>query len=101
MTKIVKLWLDDVRPAPEGWTWVKTVEDAKTVMRENKKVVAISLDHDLGDNVPTGYNFVCWLEERVAEGTMQAPVTMSVHSANPAGCRNMVAGIASIQRFAV
>ena len=25
----MKLWIDDVRPAPEGYTWVKSVEEAK------------------------------------------------------------------------
>ena len=27
----VNLWLDDVRPAPEGWLWVKTAQEAKEV----------------------------------------------------------------------
>jgi hypothetical protein len=25
----MKLWIDDVRPAPEGYTWCKSVNDAK------------------------------------------------------------------------
>ena len=24
----MKLWMDDIRPAPEGYVWVKTVESA-------------------------------------------------------------------------
>ena len=25
----MKLWIDDCRPAPEGYKWVKTVSEAK------------------------------------------------------------------------
>ena len=26
----MKLWIDDVRPAPEGYVWCKTVNEAKS-----------------------------------------------------------------------
>ena len=36
----MKLWIDDVRPAPEGYVWVKTVSKAKSIItkfeNENK-----------------------------------------------------------------
>ena len=32
----MKLWLDDLRPAPEGYIWVKTVYDAiEQICRHN------------------------------------------------------------------
>ena len=38
----MKLWIDDVRPAPEGYKWVKTVSKAKSVIckyeNENKQI---------------------------------------------------------------
>lgn len=43
----MKLWHDDVRPAPEGWVWVKNNDDAKIILASNA-VTHISLDHDLG-----------------------------------------------------
>jgi hypothetical protein len=43
----MKLWLDDERPAPEGWTWVKTLEEAKQQLVTGQ-VEEASLDHDLG-----------------------------------------------------
>jgi hypothetical protein len=43
----MKLWLDDIRPAPEGWTWVKRVEDA-IYYADREPVEEMSLDHDLG-----------------------------------------------------
>jgi hypothetical protein len=43
----VKLWLDDVRPAPEGWTHAKTAHEAFLILR-NGDVDEASFDHDLG-----------------------------------------------------
>ncbi len=43
----MKLWLDDVRSAPEGWTHVHTVEQAKALLISHH-VSEASLDHDLG-----------------------------------------------------
>ena len=44
---MVKLWLDDVRPAPEGWVHAKTATEACDVM-QSVVVSEASLDHDLG-----------------------------------------------------
>lgn len=44
----LKIWLDDMRPAPDGWRWVRTVEEAIELMSSGE-VVEASLDHDLGD----------------------------------------------------
>lgn len=43
----MKLWLDDERPAPEGWTWVKTVTDCLFHLLQFE-VTDLSLDNDLG-----------------------------------------------------
>ena len=37
----MKLWIDDVRPAPEGYTWVRSVNDARLVI-ESKENMAQS-----------------------------------------------------------
>lgn len=42
----MKLWLDDIRPAPTGWTWVKTAEEALSLLKTGT-VEEASLDHDL------------------------------------------------------
>lgn len=57
----MKLWLDDVRPAPPGWDHVKTVPDAKEAL-ESGAVVKASLDHDLG------LCDACWAEARRMAG---------------------------------
>ena len=107
---MVSLWLDDMRPAPDGWVWVKTVEEAKRHL-ETGQVLRASLDHDLGacntcmggrtaeqwldeskftqmpncDHFGTGYTLVCWMEE-TGHWPMKMPL---VHSANPAGRARM------------
>lgn len=110
----MKLWLDDVRPAPAGWTWVKTVDEARDAVLAGG-VDEMSLDHDLGacaaclkgrsadewleendyqsmpncDHFGTGYQFVCWMEES-GKWPVKKP---KVHSRNPAGRAKMEAAI--------
>ena len=80
----MKLWLDDVRPAPEGWAWVKNVQTARVALRLGK-VSEASLDHDLGEDEPTGYDLVSWMEETGCWPSGQ----VHVHSANPVGAARM------------
>jgi len=48
-----RLWLDDLRPAPEGWVRCYWPEEVLEFIQEGN-VTEISLDHDLGDE-PAGY----------------------------------------------
>ena len=61
----LKVYLDDERPAPEGWVHVKTPAQAIALL-DTGMVSHLSLDHDLGDdeNVGTGYDVVLWMEEQ-------------------------------------
>lgn len=109
MTDRINLWLDDIRPAPEGWVRVKTVHEAIEVMR-TKDVDHMSLDHDLDlcptchdlnedysqdillpckCNQSTGYDFVKWM----AGNDIWPKFKPTVHSANPVGANNMRAMI--------
>lgn len=100
----MKVWLDDVREAPNAWVHVKTPEEAIDLLRSGG-VEELSLDHDLGLATPeaerTGYDVLAWLEEAVAAGTWRhALPAIRVHSANPVGWRRMEQAIVSIQRLA-
>ncbi len=33
----MKLWIDDIRPAPEGYLWVKSVNEAKRIIIDSEK----------------------------------------------------------------
>lgn len=96
---MVNLWLDDIRPAPAGWAWIKNVDQAK-VFFILTGVDKISLDHDLGENLETGYDLLTWIEKRVAEKKWAGPMPQfSIHSANPVGRKNMLAAIESIEKL--
>ena len=93
----VKVYLDDERETPSGWTRVYWPDEAIALL-ETGEVTEISLDHDLGDDDRgTGYDVVVWLEEAVATRGF-VPPAMRVHSANPAARLRMEAGIEAIQR---
>jgi hypothetical protein len=80
----VSLWLDDLRPVPDGSKWAKTVDEAISLM-EAGNVTEVSLDHDLGEGVDEGYRLVLWM----AENDTWPSETISVHSSNPPGAERM------------
>ncbi len=73
-----KLWVDDIRPAPEGWHWAKTSGETIKALASQRWGV-MSLDHDLGGE-DTSRRAVLWLCEN---GNW--PDEVRVHSANPVG----------------
>src|SRR6187551_2241139 len=95
-----RIWLDDERKNPPGFFWAKTVEQAQEIFK-NYDVLEVSLDHDLGENELTGYDFVCWIEKKIAFGTWKYRIPeFHIHSANPVGRKNMQKAIESIERIA-
>jgi hypothetical protein len=95
----LRIYLDDERATPPGWTRVYWPDEAIALLARGD-VSEISLDHDLGDDVRgTGYDVIAWIERAVVmEGFV--PPRISVHSANPAARVRMEAGIAAIARLA-
>ena len=94
----MKLWVDDVRPAPAGYVWCKTVDQAKGYIRKFEdmhtlsrqkdfwKIELIDIDHDAGDYVSDGGDYIKlldWLEET----SRNYPIR--IHSMNPVGIKNM------------
>lgn len=88
----MKIWLDDVREAPVGYVWCKSVNEAKDkidcILRyplENW-IEVIDIDHDAGDYVADGGDYIKlldWLEEK------QLNYPIRIHSMNPVGVANM------------
>lgn len=94
----MKVYLDDLRPTPEGWVHVYWPDEAIELLKQNN-VAVISLDHDLGDDVRgTGYDVILWIEEAVATTDFYPPEIL-VHSANSSARKKMEAGIESIFRL--
>ena len=86
----MKIWLDDLRPAPLGYVGVKSVNQAieliKKAEAESIDVEILDLDHDLGDFCNDGGDAIKLLDWLVERGTFY-PVKL--HTANPVGRSNM------------
>lgn len=99
----MKLWIDDVRPAPDGYIWCKSVNEAKNTIEFSEEdtqyhcenygykstrmmVEIIDIDHDAGDYASDGGDYIRlldWLEETGRNYPIR------IHSANPIGVANM------------
>ena len=109
----MKLWIDDVRPAPEGYEWCKSVWEAKNFiniiedrimwLEKTKKkypkgtayindkikesdITIIDIDHDAGHYSCQGGDYIKlldWLEETGRNYPIR------IHSMNPVGRENM------------
>lgn len=87
------LWLDDLRPAPHGWVWVKSVNEAieAVLCASGRSITHMSLDHDLGEYAHDGGDgaiFTDWLAEHG-----HWPAGIRVHSANPVGVAAMLSTV--------
>jgi len=97
--QVMRVFLDDERPTPQGWTHVSWPDEAIALL-ETGAVQEISLDHDLGDDVRgTGYDVILWIENAVVSNGFKPP-RIIVHSANASARIKMEAGIAAISRLA-
>lgn len=93
----MKLYIDDIRPAPEGWVLARTVDEAIDLLRSQDWDV-VSFDHDMAfshyarefTNEKTGNDIAKLLVDLVQTGTRKAP-KCHVHSMNPVGKQRIIA----------
>lgn len=82
----MKLWVDDIRPAPSGYDfWSYSVNNAKAIIKLND-IQLIDIDHDAGDYAYDGGDYIKlldWLEETGRN------IPIRIHSMNPVGVQNM------------
>lgn len=107
----MKLWVDDIRrPPTKGYLWVKSVNEAKEIIEHSEsirneieysykgtnaeralhyywRIVLIDLDHDAGDYVNQGGDYIKLLDW--LEATGRNNYTIRIHSMNPVGVENM------------
>lgn len=86
----MKIWVDDVRPAPEGYVWVQSVNGAIAEIcsheQSGKPFQLIDIDHDSGLYFGCGGDYIRlldWLEET------DRNYPIRIHSMNPVGRENM------------
>lgn len=94
----MKLFLDDLRPTPAGWSRVYTPDQAIAVLKRGN-VEEISFDHDLSLPEPeNGHKVALFIEEGAFNGTIK-PLKWSIHSGNPVGRGNIERAMKSAERF--
>ena len=87
----MRLWIDDVRPAPDGYIWIKSVNKAINMISDwinfgIDDIELISTDHDAGEYASDGGDYIKlldWLEETGRNYPIR------IHSQNPVGVQNM------------
>lgn len=94
----MKIWVDDLRSAPEGYVWCNSVNDAIYTIHSNDMyywvpenviedpIELIDIDHDAGDYVSDGGDYIQllnWLENTGRNYPIR------IHSMNPVGVENM------------
>lgn len=94
----MKIWVDDVRPAPEGYVWCKSVADTVYEIEGNEMwnwipeyvnndpITLIDLDHDAGEYASAGGDYIEILNF-LEETGRNYPIR--IHSMNPVGVENM------------
>ena len=86
ISDFMKLWIDDVREAPTGYTWCKSVNETINLLKNCFDIEVVDLDHDAGDYSSDGGDFIKVLDYMV-ENNLNYPV--HIHSMNPVGVENM------------
>lgn len=85
----MKIWLDDVREAPEGYIHVHSVNEAKKLieqLEQTNSIELLDLDHDLGEYASDGGDGIKLLDWLVETGRCYP---IKLHTMNPVGRDNM------------
>lgn len=93
----MKIWIDDIRPAPNGWVWAKNSADAIKLIYTAKNIEEISFDHDLGGD-DTAYRVATLIEELAYKKKINK-LTWHIHSANPIGVRNIRTAMENADKY--
>ena len=86
----IKLWIDDVRPAPKGYVRAQSVNEAIAIIEAAEScetiIEIIDIDHDAGDFAEYGGDYIKLLDWLEITGR-NYPIR--IHSMNPTGRINM------------
>lgn len=92
----MRIWVDDVRPAPEGYVWCKSVNKTKEVIElieamygmtgREANIELIDLDYDSGDYEKDGGPYIKLMDWLVERETLYP---LAFHSQNCVGMEYM------------
>ena len=84
---MMKLWIDDIRPAPNGFIWCKSVNQAKTaIIAYEHQYSCDNILIDLDNNAADYFKILDWLEEK---NIVDTGYFFKIHSKNPVGIMKM------------
>lgn len=101
----MKLFVDDIRDAPKGWTLARTIsESLELIRRYGGDLTHVSLDHDISIPVVVGevqrpypspdtFKVVAYYLQEVmtrTDGNVSEDIILTTHSANPLGRKAIV-----------
>ena len=97
---MTKLFIDDIRECPEGFSCARTSSDAIDWVKKNGCPDFISFDHDLGGE-DTTMAFVNWFIGGVLDKEIVLPKDFryNIHSANPVGSENLRSKLENLLAF--
>lgn len=84
----MRLYVDDIRPCPEGFVLARSYEEAVEIILR-KRIRVLSLDHDLGQE-KSGYDLCKFLVENCLDSRIEWPDEIYLHTDNPVGRNNML-----------
>lgn len=92
----MKIWIDDIRPAPEGYIWCKSVNEVIDTISLSDEyfdlpITLIDMDHDAGDYASDGGDYIKFLDYCEECWGKDLPFDIRIHSMNPVGRQNMLA----------
>ncbi len=86
----MKIWVDDLRPVPQGYIGTKSVNETIELIEKledaGETIELLDLDHDLGDYASQGGDAIKLLDYLAERGTFYL---VAIHTANPVGKANM------------
>lgn len=91
----MKLWIDDIRPSPEGYKWIQSVDEFiwwfehRSESDELSQIELIDLDHDSGIWNNYGGDYIKIIDYLEFKGMNNHSITFKIHSMNPVGRMNM------------
>ena len=93
----MNLYLDDLRPTPEGFDKVYDFEEFIDLIIQNGLPDFISFDHDLGEG-KSGFDCAKWLVGYCLDSNLKLPEFL-VHSQNPVGKENIDGLFSNFSKF--
>ena len=84
---MMKLWIDDIRPAPDGFIWCKSVNQAKAAITAYEhQYSCYNILIDLDNNAADYCKILDWLKEK---NIVDTGYFFKIHSKNPVGIMKM------------